>query len=694
MKASILYAVCNDQQPDELRLTVQSALEGIRDLDHEIIVVDDQSTDGCTRGLPAEVTVVRTRSRQGCTGSRKLLERTATGDVLVWSDPHCRYPSGALERLALAADRLGGIVQPKTRSMSPGSQVGYGAKYEINERGLAVPKSRQGVHPVHPGLIGTVYAVKKEVFDSIGGWPHLPGYWGCADTTLSLVSWALGVQTIVATDLTCIHKYSPDKTFCFSMARWHNAANAHWMHKALFPTYYSGFWRPHLLQHPKWRRPSVMKQVDHWLRSRRFREFAKFVADHRLPERTELACFKELLRRVPRGVKRLRENGQHGGVVLTGKVKGKQRSDAIDWLAGRLAGHEVRDALDVGAGDGVGMVKVAKRYPESRVRGLDLLPERVADMRERGLDAVEGNAQAMPFESESFDLVTCLHVLEHCPAPCTAMAELYRVLRPGGVALVIVPRESVPQHVGHLSCFPRERVLRALALEAGFGGLEFETVRIHNGQREIRMVARKPVSMPDGDEYARYVKTQVKIAPGREHKYVQWERAQALNWLLGNTQVKLGRVLDVGPRDGYIMGVLERHGAAVSGLELSPPAVEYARAHGHDVLQGDVRAMPFGDGEFDLVNCLHVLEHVPEPEAALREMWRVVKPGGYLYVVVPREHGEGQIPRRAHWAFFPDMDSVTGLMKKVADCEVQAEIGVIKRGVKEIRMAARKPGGA
>lgn len=56
---------------------------------------------------------------------------------------------------------------------------------------------------------------------------------------------------------------------------------------------------------------------------------------------------------------------------------------------------------------------------------------------------------------------------------------------------------------------------------------------------------------------------------------------------------------------------------------------------GVDVIADACRALPFPDGAFDLVICTSVLEHVPFPEAAVEEFWRVIRPGGKLGLEVP-----------------------------------------------------------
>jgi SAM-dependent methyltransferase len=56
-------------------------------------------------------------------------------------------------------------------------------------------------------------------------------------------------------------------------------------------------------------------------------------------------------------------------------------------------------------------------------------------------------------------------------------------------------------------------------------------------------------------------------------------------------------------------------------------------------VQLDITAMPFGDDEFDGVICSHVLEHVDDDRAAMSELARVLRPGGWLLVLVPLDPG-------------------------------------------------------
>jgi len=55
----------------------------------------------------------------------------------------------------------------------------------------------------------------------------------------------------------------------------------------------------------------------------------------------------------------------------------------------------------------------------------------------------------------------------------------------------------------------------------------------------------------------------------------------------------------------------------------------------HPDIVGDIHNLPFGDNSLDAVICLAVLEHVEEPQQAVKEIYRVLKPGGYCFIYVP-----------------------------------------------------------
>ena len=96
------------------------------------------------------------------------------------------------------------------------------------------------------------------------------------------------------------------------------------------------------------------------------------------------------------------------------------------------------------------------------------------------------------------------------------------------------------------------------------------------------------------------------------------------------------RVLEVGCGEGIVLATLAARlpGTRFDGLELDETSLAQARARCPDarLVRGDACELPFEARSFDLVVCLEVLEHLPEPARALRELRRVARAGCLLSV--------------------------------------------------------------
>ena len=102
-----------------------------------------------------------------------------------------------------------------------------------------------------------------------------------------------------------------------------------------------------------------------------------------------------------------------------------------------------------------------------------------------------------------------------------------------------------------------------------------------------------------------------------------------------------GRLLDVGCATGRFLQRMAGLGWRVTGIELDPVAAAKARGVTPDVIVGDPAEIALPPAAFDLVTAFHVVEHLPDPAAALRNMLGSLAPGGLMIVEVPNVGGWG-----------------------------------------------------
>lgn len=129
-----------------------------------------------------------------------------------------------------------------------------------------------------------------------------------------------------------------------------------------------------------------------------------------------------------------------------------------------------------------------------------------------------------------------------------------------------------------------------------------------------------------GDQGRRYTQ--------RRARRIQKSRNQILDVL---NHAAPGALLDIGCSMGYTLEAARSLGLPATGADISDFAIRTCRELGFRAEKGVLGQMPFRDGEFGIVTMKHVLEHTPDPRSALRDVRRILVPGGALFIAVP--HG-------------------------------------------------------
>jgi 2-polyprenyl-6-hydroxyphenyl methylase/3-demethylubiquinone-9 3-methyltransferase len=141
-----------------------------------------------------------------------------------------------------------------------------------------------------------------------------------------------------------------------------------------------------------------------------------------------------------------------------------------------------------------------------------------------------------------------------------------------------------------------------------------------------------------------------------------------LDYLEARTALAGSKVLDVGCGGGLLSEGMAKRGASVTGIDLSEGALAVARLHllesGLEIVYRHVSAEQLAaeqPGEFDVVTCMELLEHVPDPESLVAACSKLLRPGGraffstinrnpkaYLFAILGAEYVLGLLPKGTH----------------------------------------------
>ncbi len=170
-----------------------------------------------------------------------------------------------------------------------------------------------------------------------------------------------------------------------------------------------------------------------------------------------------------------------------------------------------------------------------------------------------------------------------------------------------------------------------------------------------------------------------------------------LDWIAGLVPLSGKRVLDVGCGGGILSDAMARRGASVLGIDLASKPLKVAQLHAMEagtpsVAYREVAAEALAaesPAEFDVVTCMEMLEHVPDPSSVVQACATLVKPGGwvffstinrnpksFLFAIVGAEHVLRLLPKGTHeYARFIRPSELTG-WARVAGLDPQVMRGL------------------
>jgi len=122
-----------------------------------------------------------------------------------------------------------------------------------------------------------------------------------------------------------------------------------------------------------------------------------------------------------------------------------------------------------------------------------------------------------------------------------------------------------------------------------------------------------------------------------EHWWFRGRRLLFAEELRALKTVTTAKILDVGVGTGSNLRMLREEGYRnVTGIDLNQMAVRFCMEKGFtSIALGDATRLPFADRQFDVVLATDTIEHIEDDRAALREIFRVLAPGGCAVIVVP-----------------------------------------------------------
>ena len=173
---------------------------------------------------------------------------------------------------------------------------------------------------------------------------------------------------------------------------------------------------------------------------------------------------------------------------------------------------------------------------------------------------------------------------------------------------------------------------------------------------------------------------------------------RCLEYIEKFTEGKKGKLYDIGTAGGSFLQAAKKRGWEIYGSEPNRWLCAWAKKHyGFEILAGDIFAYPFPDKFFEMVTLWDVLEHVADPSKNLKEISRILQPGGLLVVNYPDIGSWLSKAMRKKWIFllsvhlfYFERETITKMLEKNQTAFPTAGLGISYLPGKDIQQFSRQ----
>jgi SAM-dependent methyltransferase len=371
------------------------------------------------------------------------------------------------------------------------------------------------------------------------------------------------------------------------------------------------------------------------------------------------------------------------------------------------------DFCEIGSGNG-DIARAILRKNDGLIQRYvtsEVFPEGVEWLRKQGLEAVQANAEELPWDDAEFDAAVTFDVMHHVSNPRRMAREMMRIARgscllveSNGVSIFRKLRELTPGHraAGEKSYGPAtyrsffdghpEFELLSFSIEPFLfpfkcpAWLLNAAVRFNQLIEQVPLVRWQCSSVMIRVNYRRVGAAQAQSEAPAQGEIGAWALAHYEEPFYSQRTAKLpgklarlgafglpreAQILDAGCGKGEALAFMRQFGYTnLSGVDLTEHP-EWSRLPEVHFEASDMTRMPFPDGQFDAIINLHALHHMGNPRGVadfLAECTRVLKPGGKLMIL--DYEGSAQI-NLLHWCLRKRVGTITPGLRNFAQIQDQ-----------------------